>query len=65
MYFIKEMEKIYEETGDKNFNVIIVDYNSTDINIENELRNANLPRYGFYSLNKCQCDHIVYPSIKV
>lgn len=52
IYFIREMEKVYEMTGDKNFNVIIVDYNSTDVDIEKELKNANLPRYAFYSLIK-------------
>ncbi|XP_060759012.1 beta-1,4-N-acetylgalactosaminyltransferase 3-like [Neoarius graeffei] len=50
IYFIREMEKVYEMTGDKNFNVIIVDYNSTDVDIEKELKNANLPSYQFKSL---------------
>lgn len=55
MHFIREMEKVYQVTGDKNFNVIIVDFNSTDIDIEQELKNAILPRYGLYSLKeKCQ-----------
>ncbi|XP_690000.8 beta-1,4-N-acetylgalactosaminyltransferase 3 isoform X1 [Danio rerio] len=43
--FIREMEKIYQATGDKNFNVIIVDYNSSDINIEKRLEMAKLPSY--------------------
>lgn len=44
MHFIREMEKIYKETRDENFSVIIVDFNSTDIDVEKELKNANLPR---------------------
>lgn len=44
MHFIREMEKVYVDTGDKNFNVIIVDFSSTDIDVEKELENANLPR---------------------
>ncbi|XP_017350128.1 beta-1,4-N-acetylgalactosaminyltransferase 3 [Ictalurus punctatus] len=50
MHFIREMEKVYQVTGDKNFNVIIVDFNSTDIDIEQELKNAILPSYQFMSL---------------
>ncbi|KAF4079591.1 hypothetical protein AMELA_G00179830, partial [Ameiurus melas] len=50
VHFIREMEKVYQATGDKNFNVIIVDYNSTDIDIEQELKNAILPSYQFMSL---------------
>ncbi|KAM9468380.1 beta-1,4-N-acetylgalactosaminyltransferase 3-like [Clarias gariepinus] len=50
VHFIREMERVYEATGDKNFNVIIVDFNSTDIDIEKELSNANLPSYQFKNL---------------
>lgn len=42
--FIREMEKVYRATGDKNFNIIIVDYNSSDIDIEKRLKKATLPR---------------------
>ncbi|KAK3518096.1 hypothetical protein QTP70_033321 [Hemibagrus guttatus] len=51
IHFINEMQKIYQETGDKNFNVIITDYNSTDVDVEQELKNAYLPSYQFKSLN--------------
>ncbi|XP_058273534.1 beta-1,4-N-acetylgalactosaminyltransferase 3-like isoform X1 [Hemibagrus wyckioides] len=51
IHFINEMQRLYQETGDKNFNVIIVDYNSTDIDVEKELKNANLPSYQFKSLD--------------
>uniref|UniRef100_A0A8C1N7A1 Hexosyltransferase n=1 Tax=Cyprinus carpio TaxID=7962 RepID=A0A8C1N7A1_CYPCA len=43
--FIREMEKVYRVTGDKNFNVIIVDYSSSDIDIEKRLKKAALPSY--------------------
>ncbi|XP_051748088.1 beta-1,4-N-acetylgalactosaminyltransferase 3 isoform X2 [Ctenopharyngodon idella] len=45
--FIREMEKVYRVTGDKNFNVIIVDYSSSDIDIEKRLKKAKLPSYKF------------------
>ncbi|KAK2832453.1 hypothetical protein Q7C36_015915 [Tachysurus vachellii] len=47
IHFLKEMEKVYKATGDKNFNIILVDYNSTDIDVEKELTNSNLPSYQF------------------
>ncbi|KAK3544628.1 hypothetical protein QTP86_019130, partial [Hemibagrus guttatus] len=50
MHFIKEMEKVYKATGDKNFNIILIDYNSTDIDVEKELKNANVPSYQFLRL---------------
>lgn len=43
------MEKVYETTGDKNFNIILIDFNSTDIDVEKELKKANLPRYNLHS----------------
>ncbi|KAF7694074.1 hypothetical protein HF521_007827 [Silurus meridionalis] len=51
MYFIREMEKVYQVTGDKNFNVIITDFKSSDIDIEKELKNAKIPSYQFKSLD--------------
>jgi len=43
--FISDMEELYRSTGDQNFNIIITDYESTDINIEKALQNSYLPRY--------------------
>ncbi|KAI4899814.1 hypothetical protein NFI96_013766, partial [Prochilodus magdalenae] len=43
--FVKQMEKIYQATGDKNFNIILVDYSSTDIDIQEVLKTAKIPRY--------------------
>ncbi|XP_051977082.1 beta-1,4-N-acetylgalactosaminyltransferase 3 [Xyrauchen texanus] len=48
--FIREMEKIYRETGDKNFNVIIIDYNSSDMDIEERLKKAKLPSYQYRNM---------------
>lgn len=43
--FISDMEELYHITGDQNFNIIITDYESTDMNIEQALQNSVLPRY--------------------
>ncbi|XP_062866310.1 beta-1,4-N-acetylgalactosaminyltransferase 3-like [Trichomycterus rosablanca] len=51
-HFIKEMENIYRATGDKNFDVIIVDFSSIDINVEEELKKADLPSYKFKRLHR-------------
>uniref|UniRef100_A0A8C2BJ41 Beta-1,4-N-acetylgalactosaminyltransferase n=1 Tax=Cyprinus carpio TaxID=7962 RepID=A0A8C2BJ41_CYPCA len=49
--FIREMEKVYRATGDKNFNVIIIDYDSSDIDIEKRLKKATLPSYKFKKMD--------------
>uniref|UniRef100_A0A673N8E7 Hexosyltransferase n=1 Tax=Sinocyclocheilus rhinocerous TaxID=307959 RepID=A0A673N8E7_9TELE len=49
--FIREMEKVYRATGDKNFNVIIIDYNSSDIDIQKRLKKATLPSYKFKKMD--------------
>lgn len=43
--FIMYMEDIYKVTGDKNFNIIIVDYNSKDMDVEQALQSAHIPRW--------------------
>ncbi|XP_028823227.1 beta-1,4-N-acetylgalactosaminyltransferase 3-like [Denticeps clupeoides] len=43
--FISDMEELYTLTSDKNFNVIITDFNSTDMDVHQTLRNSRLPRY--------------------
>ncbi|XP_051544668.1 beta-1,4-N-acetylgalactosaminyltransferase 3-like isoform X2 [Myxocyprinus asiaticus] len=45
--FIREMEKIYRVTGDKHFNVIIIDYSSSDVDIKERLKKAKLPSYQY------------------
>lgn len=49
--FISDMEEIYRITGDQNFNIIITDYESTDMNIEEELLNSYIPRYQYLRLS--------------
>uniref|UniRef100_A0A8C2I0T9 Beta-1,4-N-acetylgalactosaminyltransferase n=1 Tax=Cyprinus carpio TaxID=7962 RepID=A0A8C2I0T9_CYPCA len=49
--FISDMEELYRTTGDQNFNVIIIDYESTDMNIEQALQNSYLPRYQYLRLS--------------
>ncbi|XP_066524153.1 beta-1,4-N-acetylgalactosaminyltransferase 3-like [Hoplias malabaricus] len=50
IHFIQQMEKIYQTTGDKNFNIIIVDYSSNDADIDKALKNAQLPSYQYKRL---------------
>lgn len=42
---IVDMEGLYKTTGDPNFNLIITDYNSTDMDIETTLKASTLHRY--------------------
>lgn len=42
---ISEMEKLFRITGDRNFNVVIVDYSSTDLDVKKSLQDSTLPRY--------------------
>lgn len=42
---ISEMEKLFRVTGDPNFNVIIVDYSSQDVDVKKALQDSTLPRY--------------------
>jgi len=42
--FISDMVSLYDITKDANFNVILVDFDSDDMDVEKALRDARLPR---------------------
>ncbi|NXI90620.1 B4GN4 acetylgalactosaminyltransferase, partial [Psophia crepitans] len=45
--FISDMARLYGATKDTNFNVILVDFDSDDMDVEKALRDARLPRYQY------------------
>lgn len=50
-HFIDNIEKIYTEQSDSFINIILVDFNSTDINIKRCLEKSKLKRYQVISLD--------------
>lgn len=44
-HFINNVAEIYRQTKDQHLNVIIMDFHSKDVNIEEALRRSGLPRY--------------------
>ncbi|NXK77103.1 B4GN4 acetylgalactosaminyltransferase, partial [Amazona guildingii] len=45
--FISDMAHLYGATKDPNFNVILVDFDSEDMDVEKALQDAHLPRYQY------------------
>ncbi|KAF7699408.1 hypothetical protein HF521_004150 [Silurus meridionalis] len=48
--FIVDMEELYRGTGDENINIIIVDFSSTDMDVEQVLKNSRLPKSQYLRL---------------
>ncbi|NXD73487.1 B4GN4 acetylgalactosaminyltransferase, partial [Eolophus roseicapillus] len=45
--FISDMAHLYGATKDPNFNIILVDFDSEDMDVEKALQDARLPRYQY------------------
>ncbi|XP_075994898.1 N-acetyl-beta-glucosaminyl-glycoprotein 4-beta-N-acetylgalactosaminyltransferase 1 [Genypterus blacodes] len=45
--FISDMENLHRQTKDDNFSIIIVDFESEDMDVEQALRESNVPRYEY------------------
>ncbi|XP_016396529.1 N-acetyl-beta-glucosaminyl-glycoprotein 4-beta-N-acetylgalactosaminyltransferase 1 [Sinocyclocheilus rhinocerous] len=45
--FISDMELLHRETKDENFSVIVVDFQSDDMDVEQALKESTVPRYKY------------------
>uniref|UniRef100_I3KCU6 Beta-1,4-N-acetylgalactosaminyltransferase n=1 Tax=Oreochromis niloticus TaxID=8128 RepID=I3KCU6_ORENI len=48
---ISDMEELFKITGDSNFNLIIADYKSTDMDVRKALEKSSLPRYQYVKMD--------------
>ena len=52
LHFLDNMAKIYNRTKDANFNVIIVDFDSKDIDLDNALKKTAIPSYQYANIKE-------------
>ena len=50
LHFLENMARIYNRTKDTNFNVVIVDFDSKDIDLANALKMATIPSYQYVNI---------------
>ena len=50
LHFLDNMARIYNRTKDANFNVVIVDFDSKDIDLGNALKTARIPSYQYVNI---------------